>query len=396
MQAKQLMMNWAVEFECPGGDCGLTCCSGKWKILLTDEELEEYRNITTGPLAELIKEGVDFEKKVMRACGDKCSLLDENGYCRMVLAGGADQISGTCKLFPRRPLIDRECEEIVFEIVCPLIAKNLLDTRPVEYYQVDNESESVTEFSNWERERWNNLQYIRECIIEILKYQPGRYIAGKSFIMNSIYQNVQDMVNRDNLTTAGIEELLDRYMGVDKVNLLFDSCEKIIDISDAKINYLRLLINDMYNEGLFQDMLVTAVNRYPDILESINIWLNDAKLFAEDMMEFVEYMKVNYPMFSEKFFQYSLFENWTETNSKKFGKRYLARLLEHCMIIINAMGKWRESREVDARTFSVIIAAIDRKVDHSGWDRIEEICGFINKRYAEENFIANVMQLLIV
>lgn len=42
MIAKEIVMGWCRDFECPGGDCGLTCCTKDWRIELTDSEIKAY------------------------------------------------------------------------------------------------------------------------------------------------------------------------------------------------------------------------------------------------------------------------------------------------------------------------------------------------------------------
>ena len=55
MEKQVIYTSWVESFTCPGGDCGLTCCSDDWKIALFDKEAEYYKNLE-GEFGEHVKD----------------------------------------------------------------------------------------------------------------------------------------------------------------------------------------------------------------------------------------------------------------------------------------------------------------------------------------------------
>ncbi|MDE7360539.1 MAG: flagellin lysine-N-methylase [Oscillospiraceae bacterium] len=98
-----------VDFYCIGGDCPDNCCHG-WRIDWDSEEVEKVKNAPS--ISQEMKELVDRtfvpnvgdNKKYMIKYNDEgiCPFLLNDGYCKIQRELGAEYLSRTCMVYPRR------------------------------------------------------------------------------------------------------------------------------------------------------------------------------------------------------------------------------------------------------------------------------------------------------
>lgn len=113
MEKMQTVINhsWFERFSCIGGTCPMTCCNAYgWGIALLDEEIEIYKEIE-GEIGEEIRRSINYDRKRFKCRGEvygdqsenwyKCPLLNEKGWCKIVLTCGEEMLSQTCQLYPR-------------------------------------------------------------------------------------------------------------------------------------------------------------------------------------------------------------------------------------------------------------------------------------------------------
>lgn len=108
-------------FQCTGDKCPYTCCA-KWRISWTAEEVERVKSAQSSPeLREIINNGFIFCEEsnnyiinLSPKPDHSCPFLDQNGLCRIQKELGAEYLSTTCMVYPRR---ERMCNNII-QISC--------------------------------------------------------------------------------------------------------------------------------------------------------------------------------------------------------------------------------------------------------------------------------------
>lgn len=122
------------KFECIGSACKFNCCSNIWEINFTEEEFrnikrriktEEFRKIFQD--AFIKEKGQDYYIKFDE--NGNCKFLDECGLCSMYKEVGSENMSLTCKVFPRvcSYYIDRY--ECFLSVGCEEVLRLLLEEK---------------------------------------------------------------------------------------------------------------------------------------------------------------------------------------------------------------------------------------------------------------------------
>ncbi len=113
------------QFQCIGQDCQNSCCCG-WDISFDPSSTQYYQNLK-GEFGDFIRENIVWNEKkeltfVRMTPERKCPFLDKNGLCRIYIECGEEQMSTTCKVFPRSKLdlagnsmrgFSMSCEEVL-------------------------------------------------------------------------------------------------------------------------------------------------------------------------------------------------------------------------------------------------------------------------------------------
>ncbi|NDO45912.1 flagellin lysine-N-methylase [Clostridium sp. MD294] len=116
------------KFECIGSDCKYNCCR-EWSIGITKKELKDMKkNIKTEEFRKIFEDAFEkyqfdiFNYKIKLDENNRCKFLDEYGLCKIYKEMGSENMSLTCKIFPRQPtyfigkyecFLDIACEEVV-------------------------------------------------------------------------------------------------------------------------------------------------------------------------------------------------------------------------------------------------------------------------------------------
>ena len=118
------------DFACIGGACQNDCCHG-WNIDFTKEEFKNVKKkIHTDAFKEVFQDAFKFEKGICRIKLDEkgnCKFLNEDGLCKMYIEVGHDNMSVTCKIFPRMLTKYIDGYERFLSIACEKVVDLLLE-----------------------------------------------------------------------------------------------------------------------------------------------------------------------------------------------------------------------------------------------------------------------------
>ncbi len=134
------------EFSCLAGDCPATCCAG-WKIVVDEEAVQRFSLLENEILKNDIfshiqkKEG---EYRFQNMPDGRCSMLDEDGLCRIQRNLEEKDLCHTCRKFPRLSGIVNRQMWLSMAASCPVVAKYLWKQK-IKWMQKDakNSMESV-------------------------------------------------------------------------------------------------------------------------------------------------------------------------------------------------------------------------------------------------------------
>lgn len=91
------------EFSCLAGGCPSTCCSG-WKIVIDKEAMQRFASLENQILKDDIFSHVrkkNGEYRFQNEADGRCSMLDEDGLCRIQRNLTEKDLCNTCRKYPR-------------------------------------------------------------------------------------------------------------------------------------------------------------------------------------------------------------------------------------------------------------------------------------------------------
>lgn len=118
------------DFACIGSDCKNDCCHG-WNIDFTKEEFKNVkRKMHTDEFKSVFEDAFYFDKGkcIIKLDENKrCKFLNDDGLCKMYIEVGHENMSVTCKIFPRMLSKYVNSYERFLSIACEKVVDLLLE-----------------------------------------------------------------------------------------------------------------------------------------------------------------------------------------------------------------------------------------------------------------------------
>lgn len=139
---KGIILGLYNSFMCLAGRCNYTCCSG-WRIAAGDEDFKRFRNIQDSVLREDILSNIyeaDGIKYFSTKSSGRCSMLDDDGLCRIQKNAGEEMLCNTCRKFPRLVAKHNGLLWISMAASCPVTADYIVN-KQIEFYKLGNKGD---------------------------------------------------------------------------------------------------------------------------------------------------------------------------------------------------------------------------------------------------------------
>lgn len=133
------------DFSCLAGACPSTCCAG-WKIVVDGEALERFDSLSDDTLREDIVGHIvqkDGQYYFQNRSDGRCSMLDEDGLCRIQRHTEERMLCVTCRKYPRLAgNVQGDCW-LSMAASCPVVAAFLWKEHVGFFVVSDGKSHSV-------------------------------------------------------------------------------------------------------------------------------------------------------------------------------------------------------------------------------------------------------------
>lgn len=145
---KCVIPDYYKEFECIGGACTSSCCSGKWKIGVDEEIVAMYKNIE-GSFGDKLREnlvtwdGKTFLKMLQKGNEWRCAFLKEDNLCEVYQQLGGENLCYTCRVYPRKFLSFGDVQVVSLMFSCPEVIRILLEHAETIEFWVEDSSQSM-------------------------------------------------------------------------------------------------------------------------------------------------------------------------------------------------------------------------------------------------------------
>ena len=123
---RQVYPNYYSQFHCTAGACRHSCCIG-WEIDVDAAALEKYRAVS-GELSEKLKKNITHGKAphFRLADGERCTFLNDDNLCELILHGGEELLCQICADHPRFRNFFSTRTEIGLGLCCEEAARLIL------------------------------------------------------------------------------------------------------------------------------------------------------------------------------------------------------------------------------------------------------------------------------
>lgn len=142
-----LQPEYVGKFQCDGSVCNSKCCKG-WTVDIDGSTYQKYCTIEPKPERKRIVSRIKYKKQqnkfiVEMAQNGDCPFLRSDGLCHIQKTWGADWLSNTCTMYPRKLYMAGELMMMALTLTCPVAAKQaLLPKEPMAFEEVPMTAET--------------------------------------------------------------------------------------------------------------------------------------------------------------------------------------------------------------------------------------------------------------
>ena len=364
------------DFACTADKCPDTCCAG-WQIVIDDDSLEHYEQYV-GSFSKRLQKGIDWKQGCFKQDSKKrCSMLNEQNLCDMVLNMGENHLCRTCALYPRHEEEFEGLREWSLAISCPVAAKLVLTCEePVRFDIEENDDDDplIEEFDDFDFLLFTELEDAREVLYKIIRNREMP-LADRMRRMLYLAKQLQTCVEENRISDMqAICAEADAGASDSHAGYAEDDLEEIPDLSDPYERYEFLqenfsvfskleLMREDWQEVLDaeQDMLAGGSANYAKVRKAFTEAMEQEKwwpIFHENyLMTFIyTYFcgavyddwidtKVLLAVISQLFTEEFIMNLWqkqgsvTQDECVKMAYRYV-REVEHSDLNLNAMEEY--------------------------------------------------------
>ena len=143
----RLQPEYVGKFQCDGAVCNSKCCK-RWAVDIDGATYQKYCTIEPKTERKKIVSRIKYKKQknmffVEMAKNDACPFLRSDGLCYIQKTWGADWLSNTCTMYPRKPYMAGELMMMALTLTCPVAAKQaLLPKEPMAFEEVPMTAET--------------------------------------------------------------------------------------------------------------------------------------------------------------------------------------------------------------------------------------------------------------
>ncbi|MDZ4993329.1 lysine-N-methylase [Clostridium perfringens] len=361
-------------FKCIGPKCTDTCCAG-WDINIDEATFKKYENnnsnlndIVKGKYIKNEHSADSFNYGFMVITKDKkCPFLNNDLLCEIHGKCGEENLSITCKRYPRVfNIIDDIYEKSGIPSCEEICSKAFLNKEKMEFIEAEEELDEETieirrvidtdAFIDSD----SLIQYFWDIRVNSINIMQNRdySIEERLLILKSFYEKLEYLKKEDNFYE--IEELLEE-INEDSSNI--DSMIKAIEFTP--FNFNRDFFNLILNEDLVKKVIGTRLKTF---LTSLNYKKNlMSESFNDDKLKKLDITLTNYSYILENYLVNQIFKDIIPFNKGENLKDSIKVLINtyklikgYLILLYNS-----SSKEISEYEIIHIIQALSKDLEHN-------------------------------
>lgn len=277
MNREILIPEYLPKFSCIGASCEDTCCAG-WKVTVDKTTFQKYRNISKPGIKEELKKYITRERsnpsdssygKIKMTENNVCTMLTEDGWCKIHAELGEDFLCNTCSVYPRTlKEVDNRLEKSLTPS-CPEAARLILLNETGIDFIIDEE-QLKKDMLVEARLHSNDKQYfweLRMFTIEMLQNRK-QSLDVRLIVIGMFFQKISELPIKD--WSIQLEPIMTRYKNIlnddEQIELLLNLPENL----SFQMNMAKELVSYRLMGGISSQRYLDCVN---DMINSLQ--LND-------------------------------------------------------------------------------------------------------------------------
>lgn len=264
------------KFTCTADKCSDTCCAG-WGIAIDNKSLKRYKQAEKelGVFGNRLYNSIDWKDGSFYQHGKRCTFLNEDNLCDMVLEAGENYLCKTCRRYPRHYEEFENLREVLLSLSCPEVARILFECKDkVTYETVEQEREQVEEYEFFDFLLFTKLQDVRLFIQDIFQNRELSVAERMAYVLAMVH-DIQTRIQKQEL--FGVDDILVKC----EKESVWEYARKKWALYQGKQTERRYLLHSMFLE--FQSLEVLN----PDFVS----WVNKAKKDLYQKLSETEYEK---------------------------------------------------------------------------------------------------------
>lgn len=355
------------EFRCAAGNCPDTCCAG-WQIMIDDSSLERYGQDRSA-FGNRLLNGIDWsDGSFLQDCG-RCSMLNEQNLCELVIAKGEDWLCETCSRYPRHVEEYEGLREWSLSLSCPVAAELILSHKsPVQFLTTEDEETDPLEdeFEDFDFLLFTQLEDARNVLLAIVQNRTLS-IEKRMGLILTMAEKMQDCINEEHLYE--MDEVIQSYVGYTAKANNHDNYEYIESL-DGEERYRKLCkgfsyleqmerLRDEWSEVL-QETKRTLYSKGYESYQEISLAFQKEFVRERSMQEqWADFMENLLLFFLYTYFCGAVYDDWVYSK---------AALSVFCTAFIQefVMSRWfLADKQIDMQDCIELAYRFAREVEHS-------------------------------
>ncbi|MDU1313953.1 MAG: flagellin lysine-N-methylase [Clostridium septicum] len=397
---KQLKPSFYDDFKCIADKCESNCCSEKWSIFIDKKTYKRYMDFS-GEIRKDLKKNIkinpnrkstsDYAKIKLNNEGF-CSLLSQDGLCKIHSSLGAQELSYVCKIYPREIVKVGNLYEYKLTISCPEVARKALLNKEKFSFVIDEERvNKIDDYYirriNMTEEYFQVFWEIRSFAIEIIQMRSIE-LWKRIMLLGLFCKEVDKHLNDLDKVINEIEKY--RIMVNNKEVL--NSIENIKINNEKKLNLITQFIRSRVDYRVYNKDFIEICNDL-DIVVGFSeesskeeIMRKYEELEGEVYKKFLidnSYVLENYLVNAI----YKQFVFWYET--KSFYDRFVKIVIQYSIVRFLLMGQIaRKKDKFNEKNLIKVFYSFSRVIEHSPIFIEDLILGLKQKGYDELNYMS--------
>lgn len=398
-----LSIDYYKEFECIGNKCEDNCCKD-WIITIDKKTYNKYKKLPVSDFSKKLNNNINRYRKSthdrhyakINLIDKKCPMICKDGLCEVYLNLGPENMSYTCRTYPRvYNLVDNTIEKCL-TVSCIEVAKNiLLRKNPIEFnldvVDIKEEMDAVKSVNTNKGKKINE-----KCFNEIREFSIG-LIQDRRFTIENRLAILGLFINKLNEQCNNKEEvinLIENYKASIENGVYENLLEKLIkeDKFDAQLEFLMNIYSEMINRNIKNKRYITNFVNIINSLQLANENLERIKECYEEALNehYRKFMK-NYEHIYENYLVYYMFKILFPCNQESIMDSYIMLVIQFAILKMNLIGICGHYKEeMDEEKVVNLIQSYAVVTEHDDF-----IANRINK-YLKENNLNTLAHMFII